>query len=213
MRISKINLAGCLLLILTGIAGLGALVQEAPADENSVVLAQATNNPKAKKSIEVVSPQNGILLAVGEKDKKLKAGDRVEAGQVIARLDDRLSQIDLERARCKVRVAQLELEASKKVLAEAETRYELLLRLTKVRNMDIGQEEIRGKKLAVERFQLEVNIKKEVVNLALFDVRTAETVLDMHVIRSPVRGVIRTIYKKTGEGIKSLEPILEIVAD
>jgi hypothetical protein len=34
----------------------------------------------------------------------------------------------------------------------------------------------------------------------------------MHSIRSPVRGVIKRIYRYTGEAVKNLEPVFEIKA-
>ena len=207
MQCSKTKFVVTMSVFLAGIAGIGALIQEAPAQDNPADL--APNNTKLlgeKKPIKVASPRDGIILTFN----KLKEGDRVKADQIIARLDDRLAQIDVELARIKLAAAKFELEASEKVFKEAETRYIIAL---KAPRGTYDAEAIREKKLGMEKFQAEVDIKKEAVNLASFDVRRAEILLDMHVIRSPVRGVIRVIHKNRGEGVKALEPVLEIVPD
>jgi len=205
MQCSKIKFVVTVSVVLAGIAGIGALIQEAPAQDNPAGL--ATNNTKLlgeKRPIKVASPRDGIIRTF----KKLKAGDRVEADQEIARLDDRLAQLEVEHARIKLAAAKLEVQASEKVLAEANTRFQIAL---KAPPGTYSAEEIREKKLGMEKFEAEVDIKKEAVKLVSFDVRRAKIVLDMHVIRSPVRGVIRVIHKNRGEGVKALEPILEIV--
>jgi len=207
MQCSKIKFVVTVSVVLAGIAGIGALIQEAPAQDNPAGL--AANNTKLlgeKRPIKVASPRDGIIRTF----KKLKAGDRVEADQEIARLDDRLAQLEVEHARIKLAAAKLEVQASEKVLAEANTRFQIAL---KAPPGTYSAEEIREKKLGMEKFEAEVDIKKEAVKLVSFDVRRAKIVLDMHVIRSPVRGVIRVIHKNRGEGVKALEPILEIVPD
>ena len=201
MQCSKIKFVVCLTLVLAGIAGIVA------AEENpAAVVANNTKLLGEKKPIKVASPRDGLIRTF----KKLKPGDRVEADQEIARLDDRLAQIDVERARIKLAAAKFELEVSEKVMKEAETRYDIAL---KAPRGTYPAEEIREKKLGMEKFQAEVGLKKEAANLASLDVRRAEILLDMHVIRSPVRGVIRVIHKNRGEGVKALEPVLEIVPD
>jgi len=237
MLYSKVKFAASLILVLAGMIGIGVLSQKVPAEENRGVPAQPVNHFEAKlvvekRPIKVVSPRDGIIMVVGTEKpgeklspeqavvirsgketrtfKKLKVGDRVEVEQVIGRLDDRLALNDVERAKSKLAAAKFELEASIKVSAEAQTRYDIARKLpVKL----ISAEELREKKLGAEKFQSEVGIKKEGVNLAALDLRRAEIMLEMHVIHSPVRGVIRVIHKNRGEGVKALEPILEIVPD
>jgi multidrug efflux pump subunit AcrA (membrane-fusion protein) len=231
MVFSKSKFLVCL--ILAGISGFAVLIENAPAGD-----AAATNNAKLvlqKKPIKLVSPRDGVILVVGTEKpgekipaeerivirsgpeirtfKKLREGDRVEAEQIVARLDDRLARIEVERARSKLAMAELEVEASGKVLAEAKTRWEIVLKLLERRNLDLGVEEIRERKLGVEKFEKELGIKKEMVSQAKLDLRRTELLLDMHLIRSPVRGVIRVIHKNRGEAVKALEPVVEIVPD
>jgi multidrug resistance efflux pump len=198
MPFSKITMAACLFLALA--------VSEHPA-----VRAQADDNKGEPKVIKVSSPRSGIILTIGSSDKKLKTGDPVQRGTVLATLDNRLAKNEVDRARSKLEVAKLEFDASMKTLGEAELRYSRAQELFKQRVVSV--EEFKEKKLTVEKFQLEAAVKKEMVNLAQFDVRRAEILLDMHVIRSPVRGVIRVIHKSLGEGVKALEPIVEIVPE
>src|SRR5262245_18900150 len=87
MQCSKIKFVVRLSLVLAGIAGIGMLIPKVPARQDPPPV--VANNAKLlgeKKPIKVPSPRDGIIRTF----KRLKAGDRVEADQEIARLDDRL---------------------------------------------------------------------------------------------------------------------------
>jgi multidrug efflux pump subunit AcrA (membrane-fusion protein) len=233
MFLTKVRFASFLLLVLAGIAaGVGALTQRVPASQCPVI--HVDEKPAKvvikQKSIRVVSPSDGIIMVVGTEKpgeiipkeriiairsgnktrtfKKLKEGDLVDVEQVVARLDDRLALNEVERARTKLAAAKLDLEVSKKTSNEADLRYQIALKAPKG---TFSVEELREKKLVADKFKLEVQARKEAVNLALLDIRQAEIILDMHVIRSPVRGWLRVIFYNRGEAVKALDPILEIV--
>lgn len=74
----------------------------------------------------------------------------------------------------------------------------------------VPMDEIRGAELTAARYAEEVASKKEDVKIAVLQRKIAETVLKQYEIRSPVKGVIRKIYKQRGEAIKALEPLMRI---
>jgi multidrug resistance efflux pump len=52
--------------------------------------------------------------------------------------------------------------------------------------------------------------KAEAVKQAEVELRQAKTLVEMHEIRSPARGVIKTICKQPGEAVRKLEAVLVI---
>jgi biotin carboxyl carrier protein len=175
--------------------------------------------------IDVPSPHEGILAFVGTpaksnntgaagglgaKVKKLRVGDKVEKGQVLAGLDTRLLQDDVRIAQAKLAAAQADQMASEKTRDEAYKRYETQQMLQQQGRALTSMEEVRGAKLAYERYVYEVFSKKAAIRVAEAELKHAETVLDSYIIHSPVKGVIKKVYKRAGEGVKYLDPIVQI---
>jgi len=73
-----------------------------------------------------------------------------------------------------------------------------------------SEEAVRSAKLTWERATYEALGKKEAVTLAERELHQAETVLRMHQLRATTPGVIKTIYKKPGEAVRSYEPVVQI---
>src|SRR5262249_6192433 len=71
-------------------------------------------------------------------------------------------------------------------------------------------EEVRGAKFQFEHYYFEAVSKGEAVKVVEQELKQSQTVLEMHQIRSRVRGVIRKIYKHPGEAVRPLEPVFQI---
>jgi multidrug resistance efflux pump len=107
--------------------------------------------------------------------------------------------------------AHWELGVSEKTRDEAKARYEMQLDLYK--SKATSQEELRGAKLTLDRFAGEVVAKQAAVTVAEAELNQARTVVEMHNIRSPTRGVIKSILKRPGEAVQSLETVFLIQPD
>jgi WD40 repeat protein len=121
-------------------------------------------------------------------------------------LDHRLALDDWAIRNAKVVQADLDRQASEKTRDEAEQRYLTELRLSGGK----FDEKVRGAKLTWDRYIYEEKSKREGVELAKKELHQAETVLKMHEIRAAIPGRIKTIYKKKGEAVKAMEPVMQI---
>jgi multidrug resistance efflux pump len=182
----------------------------------------------------LVSPREGIVLLVASDIKKddkvrpermvqyqvdgkprsyksLREGDTVKAGQLLMKLDDRLARNELRIAKAKLAVAQAEYAGASTTFREAKLRFETAQRLWEKSPPLIAEEDYREKKLAQDKFAAEAEGRKAQIAVAEIQLANAEIIVDMHQVRSPVNGVVRSILKRPGEGVKALDPVIEIV--
>jgi multidrug efflux pump subunit AcrA (membrane-fusion protein) len=114
----------------------------------------------SKQLVKVASPVEGTVTVVGrevkegetvpadqlvsvrtrqgeKKYRRLRVGDRVEAGRVLAVLDDRLARNELAVQKAKLAAAQAEYEAAERTAQEAQARLDRLdaLRAQSVRSV------------------------------------------------------------------------------
>jgi RNA polymerase sigma factor (sigma-70 family) len=160
---------------------------------------------------EKLAPGQIVTMKTGQETipyRRLNVGDRVEEGQLLARLDDRLAREELVIRKAKVAAAEADLVAADKTEREAHQRYQTQFDLSK--RGTTSQEELRGAKLAWDRYASEAISKKEAVKIAKAEQQQAETTLSMNEIRSPIDGVIQKIYKHPGEAVRNLETVFRI---
>jgi WD40 repeat protein len=142
--------------------------------------------------------------------RRLKEGDVVNEGDVVALLDDSLPRADLQSKLAKVKSAEAELTSSEKTRDESYERWQTAknLRASKIQAMSL--EDLRGAKLTYDRYVYEALSKDQAIHVAKEDLNQAKTVLDMYAIRAKIPGQIKVIKKKDGEAIKSLDTIMQI---
>jgi RNA polymerase sigma factor (sigma-70 family) len=191
--------------------------------------ADVERGPSAAGLIKVPSPYDGILQCLvgaeiaegeavpkdavtvqGKKFRRLKKGDAVKAGQLLALLDDRPARAELAIRQAKIRVAEADLAAAEATCEEARIRFETSLKLLKKACMAV--DDVRERKLVFDRYTFEMKSKKEAVELTRLDVVLAQTLVEMHEIRSPADGVIKNIHRHTGEAVRALETVFELTA-
>ncbi len=184
----------------------------------------------AVKVVRVPSPQEGILLAVGTEVKdsaggnvfkvrvgnevrtfrRLREGDTVKEGQMLAQLDDRLARNEVAIKRARVAAAQADLTAAGAMAKEAQARLDRLDDIKRQNPRVVSTEEYSGAVLTRDKHREEAVSKKEQVKLARLELDHTQTVLEMYTIRSPVNGVLHRILKRRGEGVRKLETVFEI---
>jgi RNA polymerase sigma factor (sigma-70 family) len=174
------------------------------------------------KEGEKVPPQQTVTVKIGDEVKKyhrLKKGDQVEEGQLLARLGDELARADVAIQTAKLANAKVD-----KVLSE-KTRDEAYQRYTTQKNLFGGDpkkggnlpgmrattlEDYRGALLTYQKYVEETNSRDQAIEIAIQELNKARKILEMYEIRSPSRGVIKTIYKRPGEAVKALETVFLI---
>jgi RNA polymerase sigma factor (sigma-70 family) len=172
--------------------------------------------------VKVAAQREGVMGFVGtltkddlgnetNKLRPLKVGDHVEANQLLGRIDDRLARDEMTIKEKKLTATESELVISEKTRDEAKARYDTQLVLYKRKST--SEEEVRAAKLVWGKYIYEVVGKRAAIDLAKAELNQARTVLDMHNIRSPMPGVIKSIAKHPGEGVQNLETVFVIQPD
>ena len=166
------------------------------------------------KEEEEVPPERVLFFKVGEQVKKylrLRLGDVVKRGQMVAQLDDQLARHDVKVKQAKLQVVRAELAVAEKTAEEAFARYNTQIRFWhSERGPGTTEEELRGAKLLWQKSSYDAMTKKAAVAAAAAELGRAQSVLERHQIRSSVNGIIRNIYKEPGEAVKYLEPVMRI---
>ncbi|HEV3203497.1 MAG TPA: sigma-70 family RNA polymerase sigma factor [Gemmataceae bacterium] len=158
-------------------------------------------------------PQDRIFkFKLGDQMKTirwLQKGDRVEEGQLLARLDDRLARNEEAVNAKKMSVAENDFKSAEKTQDVAYQRYLTQLNL-KSSGGATSTEDLRAAQLLWNKSTYEAQAKKALYDLAKLDWEKTKTILEMHEIRSHVRGVVQTIHKNPGEAVKKWETVFTI---
>ena len=100
----------------------------------------------------VTVKQNGRTMTY----HRLREGNAVEEGQLLARVDDRLARIDLDVARSKLEGAKADLNAADKTKQEADRQYQLDARSP----VSTPEATLSTDKLNAERYAEEVHSRR-----------------------------------------------------
>lgn len=145
---------------------------------------EATGIVKAQVGAEVKigARATGVLLNV-----PAKVGDPVQAGQLVAEIDDRELQAKASEARARVNLARAKAQRAAKELVRVRTLVDKGLEHQS--NLDKAEEEAR-----VTRFEAEATQAS---------LRTLQVQLSYHKIYSPINGVVSQVAAQEGETVVS----------
>jgi RNA polymerase sigma factor (sigma-70 family) len=220
-----------------GIGGAGVFSYRASGPEAAANRPPATNAVEVQKlRVTVPASLDGIVKVLGveikegeqipadqvvtckvgnetKKWRRLKAGDQVDKGQLLGLLDDRLARDDVAIKEAKLRAAEADRDAALKTKDDRMARYrtqEILFGQGPAGVPATSKEDLRAALLLAQVKHYEWVSKAEAVKQAEVELRQAKTLVEMHEIRSPARGVIKTICKQPGEAVRKLEAVLVI---
>jgi multidrug efflux pump subunit AcrA (membrane-fusion protein) len=143
--------------------------------------------------------------------KILQMGDKVEAGQVLALVNPAIPIDDLNVKVTALTAAEADRLAAVETKKEAERRYRRDEGLYSGGTRGtISRDEVEQSRLTWSRYVQEEAAKTAGVAKAQVEVNSALTVLSQYEVRVASSGVVRAIRKRQGEGIKSLDPILQM---
>ncbi|GGE34348.1 hypothetical protein GCM10011367_05970 [Marinicauda pacifica] len=183
----------------------GEVRTDAPADASGttappVAAASAPRSRGLVASGYVVARRQATVSAeiTGRiRDVLIEEGARVEAGEVLARLDDDRARLDLELLETQARAAHLRVDALQAQLAEARTVSDRARRL---------QERGFGPVAAATAAQAQVDslsaqLSASQADAAAADVRVANQrdLVERHVVRAPFAGVVIAKNAQVGE--------------
>jgi WD40 repeat protein len=136
-------------------------------------------------------------------------GTIVKEGQLMAVIDPVTAVDDLSIKLAKFDAAEADRAAEEKQRDEYKERYQRAFDLYK---RGAGSyEDMTAARLAHEYHVYETVHKQEDLKVAGNEMRQAQTLLDLHQIRSKINGRVKQVIKHRGEAVKSLEPILEMI--
>ncbi|HEV3262463.1 MAG TPA: HlyD family efflux transporter periplasmic adaptor subunit [Gemmataceae bacterium] len=181
----------------------------APADPRSVAADPIVIRDCRLAVIEkrdVPAQRDGVLFSLF-----VHEGDVVKADQLLGVVDNRLAKKDLAIQENKVEASIADNAAAKATRDEAWYRLQRQLKLE--RQTAAVEEDVDAARALYYRYRSEAISKTEAIKLARSEHDKAQTVLGMYEIRSPIDGVIKAVYKKPGEAVKSApsyEPVFQI---
>lgn len=187
LRVSAVLLAAPALA-----AGQVAPVEVASVERRAVIEALKLTGTLTSPSTARLSPDvEGRLVAIS-----VDAGQRVQAGETLFRLDDELARLDLRQAVA----AEHEAEAE---LADAERRYNEVQAL--VRQQSFPESEARSLATRVER-------SRAILERRRAERARAAAMVERYTLKAPFDGVIASRNADPGERVNPDSDVLRLVA-
>jgi len=150
---------------------------------------------------------------VRKKYRRWKEGDMVKKDQMLAMVDPSIALTDCLMKRAKITAAQADWKASEEILKVYTERVVLYQNAkTTGGKYAISMEDFTNTQLTRDKYAQEVLQKMEAINLAVKESEASDTNYYFHEIRNKIPGesIIKFIYKNQGEGVKNLEPIMQL---
>ena len=158
-----------------------------------------------------LKPGEVYLMRETRKVRKLKVGDHVKRGQLLAMVNPRKSFDDVS-----IKVAKL-LGADKDRLASQKQKEEYYRRYTNMQEQNrrqpgsVPKDDYMAALLQSQKFGFEEQLKAAEVTSKQRELNAALTDLRMHEIRAAIGGVVKEIYKNhQGEAVKPYEQVLQL---
>jgi RND family efflux transporter MFP subunit len=155
--------------------------------------------------IDITSPFRDRLVVL-----QVEEGDLVQPGQLLAELDTRLLQAQLERARTAASFHG-SIDAARTLVRQRLNRLQKLQKLQKTGNAH--PQELLAAKTQLELARAELLSTREEKQLRELEVATIIARIEEKKLTSPIRGVVVRIYKQQAElvGGPDQQPLLSLV--
>jgi RND family efflux transporter MFP subunit len=158
---------------------------------------QATGYVTARRQATVSAQITGTLTKV-----LIEEGDKVEAGQVLATLDDTAARASLAQAQAGLRAAQATLAQIDSQLDQSRRDYVRAQGLAQ-RKL-VSDQSVEQARTQVESQQAQANSQRGQIAVALAGVQSAQVYLDYCTVRAPFTGVITAKAAQVGEIVSPL---------
>jgi len=145
-----------------------------------------------KDDIRISCATEGVIVAY-----PVEEGERVQAGDIIVKLDDRMEKVEVAHAQALVERAAVELEKSKKDWARTQELYD---------------EKIASEKQFLEA-QAALAIAQANYTQAQQSLERAKIMLDYRYLKSPTPGIFYKKIKSVGESLNRYEVAARVIDD
>src|SRR5688572_14989662 len=171
----------------------------APATQNggATAVLQATGYVTARRQATVSAQITGTLTEV-----LIEEGERVEAGQVLARLEHTAQHARVDEARAQVEQTRAQGKQIESQHDQAERDYQRQLEL--VERKLVSQQAAETSRTQAEALAAQVVAQQRLVDLSLAQLRSAQVQFDYTTVRAPFAGVITAKAAQVGEIISPL---------
>jgi RND family efflux transporter MFP subunit len=205
-------IAGCASLALVGAAAwiwmrpTGIPVHVAPAAQMlaeggggapSESILDASGYVVARREAAVASKITGKMIELD-----IEEGDRVKAGQIIARLDDSNIRASLNAARAQVEFAKAGLAETQVNLTNAQRDYDRQKSLLQGRY--VSQSAVDNSQTAVDALRAQLATQRSNIEVAERNMDLAERNLEDTIVRAPFSGVVIAKSAQVGEIVSPL---------
>ncbi len=167
--------------------------------------------PRERFSLGFEIPGRLVEFGRNELGKDLDEGDRVKAGQLLARLDDRNYQYQLAEAQAAVRQASAQLLDAKARLEDAQSDLGRADQLRRAGGRAITESEYQDFVTKVSVAQAQVDTAEAQAAIAAARVQTATKALEDARLVSPVDGVVSARLLNLLESVSPHQPVFEIL--
>ena len=152
----------------------------------------------------IAAPSDGVLM-----DIRVEEGQRVEAGEVLAIMDNRVMRASVELVR--IRAARTgKVREADAALALAET---LLERLTRASHESATTRfEVEETEIERDRAQARLEMAREELAIASAELELERQKLERLTMRAPFAGRVVRLTAREGEMLESATPVLRLVA-
>ncbi|MEI7685329.1 MAG: hypothetical protein WCL32_09900 [Planctomycetota bacterium] len=144
---------------------------------------------------------------------RLNEGDVIDADAMVGLVNPAKAVHAVRAQSVKLGAAEAEEVSASKIHIEAERRLEVAVRL--FAQKVIAEQDLSDAKLTAVKTWGEAVAKREAAKVAAIELTREKLLLGQHYItnRLPVRSsIVKTIYKRTGEAVKELEPVVHLYA-
>ena len=163
---------------------------------NAAIL-QATGYVTARRQATVSAQITGTLTQV-----LIEEGQRVQSGQVLARLDDTSQRASLEQSQAQLNAAQAALEQYEAQLEKARRDVQRSEELA-IKGA-VSQQDLDTQRTQVRTLSSQLESQRRQVDLARAQVKGAEVQLSFTVIKAPFSGVITAKAAQLGETLSPM---------
>jgi WD40 repeat protein len=177
-----------------------------PEKDDWMTIGNRRYRPLTKR--DDVAPNKVRLVRTEKWFRPIDERSEVKEGDLLGVVDPVTAADDLRIKVAKFDAAEADRAAEEKQRDEYRERWQRADKL--YRNGSGSYEDMTAAKLAYEYHVFETVHKTEDLKVAASELRQAETMLDLHMIRSKIDGRVRTLGKHKGEAVKSLETVLEM---
>lgn len=158
---------------------------------------------QCRADLDLAFPVSGVIT-----EMVVQEGQSVAAQDSLARLDQRIEQLELERRAVVWRdLAELNAAIARRDVSQAQ--WAAAKRLFDVGGA-ISKEDLQNRELARDLADVEVERLRTQEQLEELDQQTARAALERRNMRAPAEGIISKILKNSGESVQAYEPVIAL---